>query len=104
MERNIDVWVGGFPKPIEFELTRYPHMKDVAGLPFTVSACFKSPPTKLHADAWRILLHAVRGRELLPSHVQGYARRSIERANSIPLAMDDVPVPKKRRRVGVPSL
>ena len=51
MERNIDVWVGGFPKPIEFELTRYPHMKDVAGLPFTVSACFKSPPTKLHADA-----------------------------------------------------
>ena len=97
MEQNLNVWVPGFARPIEFELTRDPHMKETAGRPFTVSACFKAPPIKLHGDAWRILLHAVKGRELLPTHVQEYAKRALARAGSIPLDKDDVPPPKKSR-------
>ena len=44
MEQNIDVWVLGSARPIEFELTRDPHMKNMVGRPFTVSACSKNPP------------------------------------------------------------
>ena len=44
MEQNIDVWVLGSARPIEFELTRDPHMKNMIGRPFTVCACFKTPP------------------------------------------------------------
>ena len=51
MEQNIDVWVLGSARPIEFELTRNLHMKNIRGRPFTVSACFKSPPTEFHGDA-----------------------------------------------------
>ena len=58
MERNLGVWVIGLANPLEFELTRDPHMKEMIGRPFTVSACFKEQPIELHDDAWRILLHA----------------------------------------------
>ena len=68
MERNINVWVTGFERPMEFELTRNLHKKPGRGAPYTVSACFKAPPIKLHADAWRILLDVVKDRELMPMH------------------------------------
>ena len=90
-EHNLNVWVPGFARPLEFELTRDPHMVDMKGRPFTVSACFKEPPRALHADAWRILLHACKGRELLPAHVQSYAKRSLARAGSMPIEESEKP-------------
>ena len=67
MERNILVYVKGFPKtPIEFELSRNEHMKEMPGRAFTVTALFKEPPRRLHEDAWRILMYVVSGKELMP--------------------------------------
>ena len=46
MERNIKVFVPGSANtPIEFELTRNQHMKDVSWRPYTLTACFKEPPS-----------------------------------------------------------
>ena len=45
MERNILVYVSGSARtPIEFQLTRKNHMKDMPRTPFTVTALFKEPP------------------------------------------------------------
>ena len=100
MEQNIDVWVLGSARPIEFELTRNLHMKNLIGRPSTVSACFKNQSTELHGEAWRILLHAVQGRELLPTHVQDYAKRAMARVASKPPDKDDVSPSKKSRTEG----
>ena len=77
MEQSILVYVSGFAKtPLEFELTRNDHMKETPDCAFTVSAVFKEPPRHLHTDAWRILMHVVRGKELLPVHAQEYCYRA----------------------------
>ena len=36
----------------------------------------------LHAEAWRILLHAVAGRELLPTHAADYAKRAVAKTGA----------------------
>ena len=54
---------------MEFELTRDPHMKACAGLPFTVSAMFKETSEAVYKEAWRILAEACKGRELMPEWV-----------------------------------
>ena len=83
MEHNINVYVSGYAKtPIEFELSRNQHMKELPGRPFTVTALFKGPSPTLVPDAWRILMHAVRGRELLPTHVRDYCRRALANAGA----------------------
>ena len=83
MERNINVWVPGYASnPLEFQLTRHQHMKDAPDVPFTVTACFKQPPLRLHGHAWRILLHAVQGRELLAAHARGYANRALAKSGA----------------------
>ena len=38
---------------------------------------FKEPPQRLLGDAWRILLAASEGKQLLPAHVQWYWRRHV---------------------------
>ena len=43
MEQNLDVWAPGSARPIEVELTRDPHVKEMVGRPFTVSVWFKQP-------------------------------------------------------------
>ena len=80
MERNILVYVKGFPKtPIEFELSRNEHMKEMPGRAFTVTALFKEPPPHLHAEAWRILMYVVSGKELMPVLAQKYCREALAR-------------------------
>ena len=82
MEQNIKVFVVGFPKmPLEFELSRHDHMKEKLGVNKTVTALFKTPPPALVGDAWRILMHVVRGKELLPSHAQEYCQRALKMAS-----------------------
>ena len=77
IQQNVKVWVPGYAStPLEFQLTRNQHMEPGPGRPFTVTACFKEPPAHLHADAWRILLHIVQGRELLPEHARPYAKQA----------------------------
>ena len=78
MERNINVFVLGFAStPIEFELTRNQHMKDVSWRPYTLTACFKEPPKHLHHDAWRILMHVVKRKG-----VHALARRGLLQAST----------------------
>ena len=78
-ERNINVNVKGFKRPIEFQMITHQHMKH----PTTVSADFKPPPIEVHRDAWHILLHVVKDKELLPEYVQDSARSAIERVASL---------------------
>ena len=86
MEHNVKVWVPGFASnPLEFELTRNQHMDPEPGRPFTVTAMFKDTPDGLHAEAWRILLHVVQGRELFPQWAQQYAELSVARWGGTPL-------------------
>ena len=69
---------GSASSPIEFELTRNQHMKDPHVCP-TLTARFKDPTEGLIGEAWRILLAATDGKQLLPGHVQGYCRRHVAR-------------------------
>ena len=55
--------------------------------PHTVSVCFQEPPEHLHGDAWRILLHAVKGNELLPMHVRVYAKHTLAKSGTMPLTL-----------------
>ena len=98
MDRNILVYSnrcgpGSASSRIEFELTRHNHMKST-NMPFTVSACFKTPPPELRAEAWRILLRVTAGKELLPDHVQKYAREALERLGTTLPEDDDGDVEK----------
>ena len=63
---------------MEFELTRHNHMEDIGCRPYTVTAYFKEPPSGLRAEAWRILLHIARGKELVPLRVREWARQELE--------------------------
>ena len=63
---------------MEFEIARPQHMKDPHA-PRAVTVMFKAPPLDLHAEAWRILRAVVRGKELLPEHVQQYMEESLGR-------------------------
>mgnify|MGYP003314441906 CR=1 FL=1 len=60
---------GSASSPIEFELTRNQHMSDPR-VKATLTAMFKDPPDGLIGEAWRILLAATDGKQLLPVHVQ----------------------------------
>ena len=69
---------GGPYQKIEFAVTRHQHMKD-PDAPKTVTVMFKEPPLYLHAEAWRILRAVVRGKALLPVHVQQYMAENLAR-------------------------
>ena len=82
-ERNLFVFSemlgpGSASKPIEFELTRHQHTKDPNIVP-TLTAMFKEPPNGLIGEAWRILLAATDGKQLLPGHVYEYCKRHVAR-------------------------
>ena len=68
---SIGLHVGSANPPIEFEITRNMHLKDIRA-PFTVTAMLKDPPTRLIAEAWRILLHATEKKQLFSTQVQEY--------------------------------
>ena len=44
----------------------------------------KNPPKHLHHDAWRILMHVVKRRELMPLHAADYCKRALARAAASP--------------------
>ena len=69
---------GSASAPIEYELTRNQHMKDPHVCP-TLTARFKDPTEGLIEEAWRILLAATDGKQLLPGHVQEYCRSHVAR-------------------------
>ena len=82
-EQNLLVYsnlagLGSASSPIEFELTRNQHMKDPHVCP-TLTARFKDPPEGLIGEAWRILLAATDGKQLLPGHVLDYWKRHVRR-------------------------
>ena len=82
-EQNLLVYsnlagLGSASSPIEFELTRNQHMKDPHVCP-TLTARFKDPTEGLIGEAWRILLAATDGKQLLPGHVQEYCRSHVAR-------------------------
>ncbi|CAK0799542.1 unnamed protein product [Prorocentrum cordatum] len=100
MEQNLLVYVAGFERPVEFELTRHLHMKPAPGRSYTVTARFKQPPIGMEAVAWQVLLRITKGKELLPQWVQQYARRSLARIGhelagdaTAPAATADGPAP-----------
>ena len=66
---------------IEIELTRNQHMINPRVTP-PLTAMFKDPPEGLIGEAWKILLAACRGKELLPAHVRDYWTRHVRRWES----------------------
>ena len=66
---HTSIGLGSASPPIEFEVTRNMHMANKS-VPFTVTAMFKDPPIRLIGEAWRILLHATDGKQLLPQRMQ----------------------------------
>ena len=85
-EQNLLVYTniagpGSASSPIEYELTRNQHMKDPHVLP-TLTVRFKDPPEGLIGEAWRILLEATKGKQLLPVHVRDYWKRHVTRWES----------------------
>ncbi|CAK0842179.1 unnamed protein product, partial [Prorocentrum cordatum] len=79
-EQNLEVHLHHEPHvALEFEITRNNHMKHMEGRPYTETAMFKDPPKRHHAAAWRVLLRAVKGRELLPQHARDYCKSCLTR-------------------------
>ena len=62
-------------RPLEFQLTKQDHRTRSN----TITACFKEPPRHLVPEAWRILCEATDGKQLLPSHVQEYRAKILEK-------------------------
>ncbi|CAK0881623.1 unnamed protein product, partial [Prorocentrum cordatum] len=81
-EQNLEVHLHREPHvAMEFEITRNSHMKHMERRPYTETAMFKDPPPpkRHHAAAWRVLLRAVKGRELLPQHARDYCKSCLTR-------------------------
>ena len=53
------------------------HHRNCLGLPRTVSVLFKCAPVGYLGEAWRILLAATDGMQLLPAHVENYRTKHI---------------------------
>ena len=78
LEQKVMVYLERDPdRPVQFELTRNQHLPQTAKRPFTVTVMFKDPARGLHVAAWRVLLHVVQGRELVPLHVKWYCQQSL---------------------------
>ena len=77
MVQNALVYAEGYAgKPPEFELARNRRMKRLANQNWTAAACLKEPPQGQEAEARRILLRVVRGRELTPEHARDCCARA----------------------------
>ena len=53
----------------ELEVARNRRSK-ARNAPYTVTVMFKDPPAEMDAEAWRILRHVVKGKELMLDHVR----------------------------------
>ncbi|CAK0844998.1 unnamed protein product [Prorocentrum cordatum] len=97
-EQNLEVHLHREPHvALEFEITRNSHMKHMEGRPYTETAMFKDPPKRHHAAAWRVLLHAVKGRELLPQHARDYCKSCLTRHGTweddvLPEGLEGIPL------------
>ncbi|CAK0889554.1 unnamed protein product, partial [Prorocentrum cordatum] len=97
-EQNLEVHLHREPHvALEFEITRNSHMKHMEGRPCTETAMFKDPPKRHHAAAWRVLLHAVKGRELLPQHARDYYNSCLTRHGTweddvLPEGLEGIPL------------
>ena len=67
---------GSARPPINFSLTKCGHLKDGGGKD-TVTAMLKDPPNGLIGEAWRILLAAATGNQLLPDWAQQYRKKHV---------------------------
>ncbi|CAK0848548.1 unnamed protein product [Prorocentrum cordatum] len=99
VEQNLEVHLHREPHvALEFEITRNNHMKHMEGRPYTETAMFKDPPPKRHhAAAWRVFLHAVKGRELLPQHARDYCKSGLTRHGTweddvLPEGLEGIPL------------
>ena len=81
---------GSASRPIEIELTRHQHMRGPRGQ-FTVTVIFKEPPEGLLGEAWRILLAATEGKQLLPAHVQQHWKKHVAQWEGREAASDSNP-------------
>ena len=102
---------GSASPPIEFVLTRYGHMKGPTCVKPTLTAMFKDPPVGLIGEAWRILLVATDGKQLLPGHVLDYWKRHVRRWEIYEAVLDTPPLvtredltrPSGRRAMSSPA-
>ena len=65
--------------PIQFVLTRDNHMKSGVYVPLTFAIMFKAPPCGLVKEAWRILMHITKGKQLIPEIVLATSHLKINR-------------------------
>ncbi|CAK0881622.1 unnamed protein product [Prorocentrum cordatum] len=97
-EQNLEVHLHREPHvALEFEITRNNHMKHMEGRPYTVTAMFKDPPKRHRAAAWRVPLHVVKGRELLPQHARDYCKSCLTRHGTweddvLPEGLEGIPL------------
>ena len=70
-ETNWEVFVHGYKKTLEFEVTKNDHMSEIAtrGLPPTRTVMFKDPQKDMRQIAWKILMRAVGDIAAFPVHV-----------------------------------
>ena len=87
--------------PFEFEVTLNQHMKPnaLAGMPRTVTVCFKEPPIGMVAEAWRLLSGAVGHLALFPSSTaqwreEAVANERVGRPASLPEPQAPPPPPQ----------
>ena len=96
--------------PIVFVLTRHQHMQNSMVEP-TLTAMFRDPPKGLLREAWRILLDATDGFQLLPMHVREYMKSHVARwetrqvltAPQSSPAFGDAPVPDSAQSLPAPA-
>ena len=95
---------------IVFVLTRHQHMQNSIVQP-TLTAMFRDPPEGLLGEAWRILLDATDGFQLLPVHVREYMKSHVARwetrqvltAPQSSPAFGDAPVPDSAQSLPAPA-
>ena len=93
-----------------FVLTRNQHFKNRNVDP-TLTAMFRDPPEGLLREAWRILLDATDGFQLLPMHVREYMKSHVARweprqvltAPQSSPAFGDAPVPDSAQSLPAPA-
>ena len=86
-ERNFLVYAslggpGSASTRMEFELTRYKHMKNDQ-VPHTVTVCFKQPIVDLVPEAWRILAAITDGKEVFPELAAAYREKSLKKWQAV---------------------
>ena len=79
MQRNVMVYVPGFAARPSSSSSRGASTRKKWRVALSPSRrASESPHRGLEVDAWRILMHVVRGKELLPEHAREYCSRALK--------------------------